>query len=397
MAAVFLVVLIDLIGFGIILPHLALYAVELKASPFVIGVLYSIYSVAQLVFSPVWGGLSDRIGRRPVMLISTLGASLSYVLFAFSTNLGMLFLSRLLAGIMAGNISAAQAYVADVTAPQERAKGMGLIGAAFGIGFTVGPAIGAGLLHLSGPPGFFRDNPYAILGFFSACLSLTSFMMVLKKLPESVPQPEKDNGRIVRTSVFGPAFWKFLIQNRPSSRPWVLPALMASVFLLAFGQANLYGTFPLFCKDILKLSPKEVGIQYAYMGLVAVVIQAGLLQFLVKKFTEPRLFFTGCLLFVAGLGLIPMAGSVLSLMFFISLMSIGGSLSGPTVNSLISQRAGPGKYGSMLGASQGLAALGRAIGPAWGGFLYGHSYRLPFAVTALVVSLTFIAGFKLKE
>src|SRR3989338_4433809 len=146
---IFLVVLIDLMGFGIVLPNLALYAAELHAPAYFAGMLYAIYSMAQLVFSPVCGFLSDKVGRRPVMIISTLGTVVAYILFAFSNTLLLLFLSRFFAGIMAGNISAAQAYVADVTTSENRAKGMGLIGAAFGIGFVIGPAIGAGLMSLT--------------------------------------------------------------------------------------------------------------------------------------------------------------------------------------------------------------------------------------------------------
>src|SRR3989338_6879443 len=157
---VFLVVLVDLMGFGIVLPLLPFYAEKFQASAVSVGLLYSIYSLAQLIFSPIWGAWSDRIGRRPVMLISTSGACLSYILFALSGSLGMLFLSRLVGGIMGGNISAAQAYVADVTDHEDRAKGMGLIGAAFGIGFMVGPAVASVLMH--------SKEHYALPGFFAA-------------------------------------------------------------------------------------------------------------------------------------------------------------------------------------------------------------------------------------
>src|SRR5574341_1291469 len=146
---VFLAVFIDLIGFGIVLPLLPFYASVFSATPVQIGLLYSIYSLAQLIFSPIWGGFSDRVGRRPIMLLSTLGASAAYLLFGFSHSFLLLFLSRLMAGVMGGNISTAQAYVADITTLADRAKGMGLIGAAFGIGFVLGPAISSLLIHPS--------------------------------------------------------------------------------------------------------------------------------------------------------------------------------------------------------------------------------------------------------
>jgi len=395
---VFLVVLIDLIGFGIVLPHLAFYASEFHASSFLIGFLYSIYSMAQLVFSPIWGSLSDRVGRRPIMILSTLGASGAYLLFAFSNSLALLFLSRLFAGIMAGNISTAQAYVADVTAPQDRAKGMGLIGAAFGIGFVIGPAIGAGLMHLSLKGQFFLENHYAVLGLFAACLSFISFLMVCFKLPESLEKGKAhDGGRVMKMSVFSPALWKYIRGGGLSSNPLFLPMLMFSVFLLAFGQSNLYGAFPLFCKTRLNLSPAEVGIQYAYMGLIAVVIQGSLIRTLVKRFSEAKLFLAGSVLFVIGLGLIPFAHSVRTLFLYLGIMSAGASLNGPTLASLISKQSDAGKYGTTLGASQGLAALGRALGPAWGGFLYGLSFRLPFIVTAVAASFAVWVGFKIQD
>ena len=144
---VFLVVLIALIGFGIVLPLMPFYASEFGASPIMIGLLYSIYSVAQLIFSPIWGGWSDKIGRRPIMLLSTFGASVAYILFGLADTFTLLMLSRLLAGVMGGNISTAQAYIADVTDVKDRAQGMGLIGAAFGLGFVMGPALATGLIH----------------------------------------------------------------------------------------------------------------------------------------------------------------------------------------------------------------------------------------------------------
>lgn len=399
MFTVFLVVLIDLIGFGIVLPLLPFYASQFHASAVAIGLLYSVYSLAQLIFSPVWGSFSDRIGRRPIMLMSTLGASAAYLVFAFSHSLGILFLSRLLAGIMGGNISTAQAYVADVTTPQERAKGMGLIGAAFGIGFVLGPALSTFLIH----PSFHRfftglgfvhltawlsQNKYTLPGLFAAFLSFSSFLLVLLKLPETIQKTsENDPSRITRTSIFSKIFWRSIAH----------PLLLFSVFLLSFGQANMYSSFPLFCKDSLKLSAEQVGFQYIYMGLIAVFIQGGLIRILVKKWAEEKLFLTGSILMVIGIALIPLATSVHSLTLFLAVMAIGASLNGPTLNSIISQKADPSKVGAMMGTSQGIASLGRVIGPTWGGALYAVSFRLPFLATASLLSLTVLAGFKLRK
>ncbi len=407
---VFLVVLIDLMGFGIVLPLLPFYASKFDASPLMIGFLYSVYSLAQLVSSPLWGSLSDRIGRRPIMLLSTFGAALAYILFAFSNSLGILLVSRLLAGIMGGNISTAQAYVADVTSTRDRAKGMGLIGAAFGIGFVAGPAIAAALLH----PSFYHGldalgfkvfsalaekNKYTLPGLFAAGLSALSFLMVLSRLPETVKknssQQNQDTQRIFRCAIYKPSFWKALSEEK--KRAPLLPLLFLCVFLLSLGQSSLYSAFPLFCSKKLGLTPEKVGMQFAIMGIVAVLIQGGMIRFLEKAFGEKRLFITGSFLMAFGFALIPFASSEKTLTAFLVLMAIGGSLNGPTLNSLISKNAQSQEVGKVMGSSQGISALGRVIGPVWGGAFFSISARLPFWATAFVVFGTFFIGLRFHE
>ena len=383
LATVFLAVLIDLMGFGIVLPLLPFYASRFAASPIVIGLLYSAFSFAQLIFSPIWGGLSDRVGRRPIMLMSTLGASFAYVLFGFAQNLPLLFFSRLIAGVMGGNISTAQAYVADVTGPEERARGMGLLGAAFGVGFVIGPAMGALLIH----PSFLKlfqipmEQKFAIPGFFAALLSLTSFLLVLFKLPETVKPKEADSQRIAKLSIFTPSFWSS-IAHKKSSGLNLLPMFMSCVFLYSFAQSSLYSAFPLFCGMRLGLSEEKVGMFYAYLGFLAVLVQGGLIRNLVKKFGEEKLFFIGSVLMTVGFALLPASHSTGILTLFLSFLSLGGSLMGPTLNSLISKEADPSEVGRMMGISQGIAALGRVVGPTWGGWLYGLRPAFPFIATA---------------
>ncbi len=406
---VFLVVLVDLMGFGIILPLLPFYAAEFHATALSVGLLYSIYSLAQLVFSPIWGAFSDRIGRRPIMLMSTLGATFSYILFGFSHSFLLLLLSRLIGGVMGGNISTAQAYVADVTTPEERAKGMGLIGAAFGIGFVAGPAIATLLLH----PGFHLflktmgpsslsewavHNKYAVPGFFAALLSFLSFLLVLMKLPETVSKKAiSDSTRITRSSIFTKIFWQEIHQENLSSKKKILPILLLSIFLISFGHSNLYSAFPLFCKTILNLSANQVGFQFVFMGVITVLIQGVLIRPLVKKFGEEWLFFIGNILMILGLGLMPLAVSAKTLMLTLGLLAIGASLNGPTLNSLISKEADPSKVGAAMGTSQGLAALGRTLGPTWGGFWFGISVRAPFFMTAALLLTTLWVSLKLKK
>ena len=240
---VFLVVLIDLIGFGIVLPLMPFYASEFGASPVMIGFLYSIYSVAQLIFSPIWGGWSDKIGRRPIMLLSTFGASIAYILFGLADTFTLLLLSRLLAGVMGGNISTAQAYIADVTEVKDRARGMGLIGAAFGLGFVMGPALASGLIHPSIPSfvadlGFtnfsawLTEHTFALPAFFASVLSFASFLLVYFKLEETVVKGA-DVSVGAKDGVFTKAYWTNLAEtSKGSTSGMLLILLMGSMFIL---------------------------------------------------------------------------------------------------------------------------------------------------------------------
>ncbi|TVQ75870.1 MAG: MFS transporter [Balneolaceae bacterium] len=456
LATVFLVVLIDLIGFGLVLPLLPFYAREFAATPVVIGLLYSIYSVAQLIFSPIWGSLSDRLGRRPIMLLSTGGAVVAYIIFGLAGSLVVLFVSRLVAGVMGGNIATAQAYIADVTSDEDRAKGMGLIGAAFGIGFVLGPALAAGLIHpgfqewvgamgLTGLAEFMELRRFGLPGFFAAFLSLCSFLMVLFFLPETVARESDAKERAAgdsvtkehaagdsvakehaagdsvtkeraagkgasgesaasenvtappnRPSVFMPAFWRNLSAQQKAGGG-SLKLLLGALFLLSFGQASLYSAFPLFAESMLDMTPEQVGIQFFYIGLIAVIVQGGLIRPLSRWFPEANLFFTGNILMTFGLGAIALSQSVSMLTVFLGIMALGHSLNLPTINSLISKEAGSKSYGSMMGIAQGLSGLGRAIGPTWGGFLYGVMVYLPFYITALALTVTIWIGWKLMR
>ena len=390
-------------GFGIVLPLLPFYASVFGATPIQVGLLYSIYPFAQLIFSPIWGGLSDRLGRRPIMLLSTFGASIAYLIFGLAHTLTLLFVSRLVAGIMGGNISTAQAYVADVTTHEDRAKGMGLIGAAFGIGFVVGPALGALLIH----PKFLElfhismRNEFALPGFFAASLSLLSFLLVMfklqetvKKRPPSFPPPTSGGGLRWGVSIFTLTFWQFIFEM---GKKGYFPIVLLSMFLIVFAQASLYSSFPLFCKNQLELSADQVGFLFVYMGAIAIVIQGGLIKLLTKKFSEKKLFLIGNILMAIGLVLIPFSQSKNGLMVMLGIMSVGGSLNVPTLNSLISKEADPGKVGMTMGSSQGIAALGRVIGPTWGGFLYEIWFRLPFILTAAFLLATIRIGWKIKR
>jgi MFS family permease len=277
-----------------------------------------------------------------------------------------------------------------VTAPENRSKGMGMIGAAFGVGFVIGPALGALIGHWSGGDGVASHAP---LGWFAAAMSFASFLLVLFYLPESLkPGASSDSKRVEKMSVFTLVFWR---STFTSGLTPIFPWLLFSVFLLSLGQASLYGAFPLFCSQKLGLSSGGVGVLYVVMGLIAVFIQGGMIRPLEKRFGEAPLFGVGCALFVAGLGAIAFAGSSMNVLWPLITMSIGGSLCGPVLTSLVSKQSKPDAYGRTMGLSQGLSALGRAIGPAWGGWLFGAHYRLPFFLTAAVAALTLVTAAKL--
>ncbi len=399
LATVFLVVVIDLLGFGIILPLLPFYAQEFAASAVMIGLLYSVYSFMQLIFSPIWGSWSDRIGRRPIMLLSTFGAVIAYIVFGLAESLGVLFFSRVIAGMMGGNISTAQAYIADVTDSANRARGMGLIGAAFGIGFVIGPATATALIHptfqeMVANAGFTEfatwmgENRYALPGFFAAFLSFCSFLMVLFKLPETVDTSKPREKVFRRPSVFTPKFWRLLKdQKGKSARGYLIP-LVIGFFLLSFGESSLYSAFPLFAESQLNMTAEQVGIQFFYIGIIAVIVQGFLIKSLTNAFSEEKLFMVGNILMVIGLGLIPFATSMLTLAIFLGLMALGKSLNTPTITSLISKEASEDNVGAVMGASQGLSGLGRMIGPTWGGALFAVYFGLPFVATAIIVAAT---------
>jgi MFS transporter, DHA1 family, tetracycline resistance protein len=407
LATVFLVVLIDLMGFGLVLPLLPFFAREFHASPVTVGFLFSSYSICQLICSPLWGSWSDRVGRRPVMLISTLGSTLSYVLFAASGSLELLFASRILAGVMGGNISAAQAYIADVTPPAERARGMGLIGAAFGIGFVIGPALATLLVHPSvrgsiesavgnvSPAAFswLQSHAFALPGFLGAILSATSFLLVIAKLPESRTPSSGVAAGLERASVFTARFWHDVagagLENPESYR-----RLLGCTFVLAFAHASMYSSFPLYCGQILGMTPQQVGTQYIVTGMIAVLIQGGMIRHLVKRFGERPLFLWGSVIMAGGFLLLPLAHSIPPLTFFLALTAFGNGLNGPTLNSLISQEAGTERVGATMGTAQGMSGLGRVIGPAWGGALYAMHAPLPFIVTGIVLAYAIVEGFR---
>ncbi|MEJ2546689.1 MAG: MFS transporter, partial [Gemmatimonadota bacterium] len=280
---IFLTVFLDLVGFGIVLPLLPFYATDLGATPLVVGLIISSYSAMQFLFSPVWGSLSDRHGRRPLLILGLFGSAASYIVFGLAQSIAVLLFSRIIAGIMGANIPVAQAYIADTTTVEQRARGMGLIGAAFGLGFIFGPAIG----------GFLSRWGYGVPGFVAAGLSFLAAGSAVFLLPESLP-PEKR----ARTTGRGglDAFAKrFRAARQVLTRGRIRDPIIA-FFLGTMGFAGFTTTFPLFLDDPLGLSPMHAGGMFALVGTISAIAQGGAIGPLVERHGEKRVAAIGGLL-----------------------------------------------------------------------------------------------------
>lgn len=365
---VLLAVFLDLVGFGIVIPLLTFYAETFEASALQVTLLMACYSLAQFLFAPVWGVLSDRFGRRPIMLFSIGATALGLAGFASATSLWQLFLFRTLHGMATANISTAQACVADLTPPDKRAMGMGLIGAAFGVGFTVGPLIG-GELSVFG---------YAAPIWAAAGLSALNFVLALVLLPETRPA-EPTGTPFRRRSVRPGAFIEVL-------RHPVVGLCVALTFVLTSAFGMMESTFTLFAEHERSLSASQVGRMFGVAGVVMIIVQGGLIGRLVKRYGEAALLLGGLVLLAIGLALLPLAPPTVPMVAVFCLMAVGQGISNPSLQALISRGTPAHEQGFVLGANQSLSALARVVGPAAGGAIYTTiGPGAPFYAGALVV------------
>jgi MFS transporter, DHA1 family, tetracycline resistance protein len=379
----FLIVFVDLVGFGLVIPLLPFYAVRFAASPQHVTALLAVYSLAQLVTAPLWGRLSDRVGRRPVLLVSLAASVLAYLWLGGATALWMLFAARAFAGACAGNIAAAQAYIADVTRPEERARGMGLIGAAFGLGFIIGPALG-GLIAGNDPATADIETP----AWVAAGLSVLALGGVLMLLPESLPAELR--GRTPARSRIGAVVD---VLHRP-----VLSRLILVFFLVILAFAGMESTFALWAIGEFGWGPRQVGYVFAYVGILSAVLQGGLIGRLARRFGEERLLLCGLTLIGAGLLVMPLAHNVAVLVVAVSGLSLGMGLSQPSLNSLISRRAGGEEQGEVMGVSQSVASLSRVLGPFAAGFCFAAFGRnAAFLWGAALVAAALLLALKLPR
>ncbi|MHA1938296.1 MAG: MFS transporter [Candidatus Thorarchaeota archaeon] len=351
----FLIVFIDLLGFGVILPLLPFYAESFGASPTLIGLLVASYAAAQLIGAPVLGRISDRVGRKPVLLISLAGTFIGFLMLGFANSLVMLFASRIIDGFTGGNISVAQAYITDITDDSNRAKGLGLLGAAFGLGFIIGPALG-GTLSVYG---------YALPAFVAAGLSLVSILGVLLFLPESLTA-EARNAFADRDRP------KFSLQNlwQAINRPRVGPILNVRFFYgLAF--ATFQTIFPLYAQVKLGLDARGTGFVLAYVGILVVFFQGFLVGWLAARFDEYRLIFLATLIMTVTLFAWAVAPNTLAILIILAPMAFAAGTLNTLLNSTLSKAVYPEEVGGTLGISASLESLTRVISPSAGGFLLG--------------------------
>jgi len=357
LVVIFTTVFIDLVGFGIVIPVLPFYAegTRFNATPRTVGLLFASYSIMQLIFSPILGRLSDKHGRRPVLLVSIIGTGIGFLILGFATTLWMLFVGRILDGITGGNISTAQAYIADITTKEERAKGMGLLGAAFGLGFIFGPAIG-GILSQWG---------VAVPFLFAAGLCFANATLLYFTLPETVTADHP-----ARTLAAGGRGLSQLIESLSQPR---LGFVLIIYFMFIVAFSIMTTTFSLYTMFRFGYDAKHNGYLFAYVGIIAVIIQGGLIGRLVKRFGELPLVIVGALFFAGSLFAVPFVGpnvgGLLGLLIGGGIFSAGNSLATPSLTSLASKSVGPGEQGSVLGVTQSVASLARAVGPALAAFL----------------------------
>lgn len=405
---IFLTIFLDLLGFGLVLPLLPLYAESFRASPLMVTSISASYSLMQFLFVPIWGRLSDRVGRRPILLLSIAGALAAYLLMGVSRSLAGLFLARILSGIAGSNLSVAQAYIADITRPEDRAKGMGLVGAAFGLGFIFGPFIGGTLSSLPAGwlPGSLAGWRTSLPFFAAAALAAINLVSAYAWLPESrrVPGSQAVRARPGMT-------WRSLAQALAHPH---LGWLMVIMFFTTFAFANMESTFVLWmeralpqqqsavgtghpapgpasavldpdhaAREHIALPPGRVhhvagdsarraGMLFAYIGVLMVTLQGGLIGWFTRRFGERRLVATGTLLMTNGLLLAPLCHSIPPLLGVLALLAVGSGLCGPALQSLISRGTDADDQGGVLGLNQSLSSLARVVGPLTAGFVFGR-------------------------
>ncbi|MCJ7552483.1 MAG: MFS transporter [Ignavibacteriaceae bacterium] len=374
LSLIFLTVFIDLLGFGILIPILPSFAKkELGVDEAAIGIAIAIYSFVQFLFNPLFGKLSDKHGRKPVIVISLLLNAIGYIIFAYTHSYLMLLLSRTIAGIGGSSIGVAQAYIADVTTKENRSKGMGLIGSAFGLGFVFGPLIG----------GLLSDYGYMATGFAAAGFSILAFILTFLFLPES--NLNREEAPIRKRTLFDIKGTKKIL-SKPD-----LAILVLLFFILTFSFANIYGTFALLGIQVYGFTDLQNGYMFGIIGLTSAIVQGGLIGYINKVFSRKTIISVGAFIIMVSLALIPYGGTFLGLAVISIFLSYGTGTLQPTILSLISEVTSDAEQGVTLGINQSFSAFARVLGPLWGGFAFEFlGYPFPFLTGAVFTLFIFL-------
>jgi len=374
-AVLFAAVLVDMVGFGIVLPLLPFYAESLGASPVEVTLLVASFSAMQLVAAPFWGRVSDRRGRRPLLVAGLFASAVSYLIFGLAESLPLLFLSRIAAGAAGGTISVAQAYMADVTAAEERARAMGLLGAASGLGVMIGPAIG----------GIFSRWGLGAPGFVAAALCAANGVAAVLLLPESRPRSEAGRGEAATLRGWVRAMTSFPL------------SLLLGVYFLAISSFTaMTSVLALYAERAFGLDPAGMGVVFTLSGGVTVVVRGVLLGWLVRRLGEPRTVRLGAAALSLAILLVSLIPNPWLLGLAVPLYAAGAGTLFPVLASLVSRATDAHSQGSILGGSQLVGGLGRVLGPLWAGLLFQHLWiEAPFQVGALLVAIAFALAFRI--
>jgi MFS transporter, DHA1 family, tetracycline resistance protein len=383
----FLTIFIDLLGFGIVIPLLPYFAKQYGATGLWVGIVVGVYSLMQFLFAPVLGRISDRIGRRPVLLISLTGSLVGYLLFAFAESLTGLMAARIIAGIAGANIGTAQAYIADSTSLEDRAKGMGLIGAAFGLGFILGPPVGGLMAHLGAARGH-AVNFYP--GLMAATLSATALLFAFFVLGESKKASAPQRRGL--PPQFDPAMWRMIGSRR------ALALVIGSLFLVILAFAGMETTVTLFAREVFQFTARDLGFFFGFMGVIVALIQGTLIGRFSKKVGEKRLVVFGTFAFLLGFVAMPVIGYAWMLWPVAFFVAVGQGLSYPSLHSLISKAAPEEQMGSVLGMAASMGSLARMIGPVTFGLLWDvGAAPAAFFTAAGIVFVAFLLALRVRQ
>ncbi|MBS4194136.1 MFS transporter [Lederbergia citri] len=359
----FAVMFLVMVGFGIIIPVLPFYAENVGASPTQLGFLMAVYSLMQLIFAPMWGRISDRIGRKPVIMIGIFGLSVSFFLMGLSSQLWMLFAARIIGGFLSSaNMPTVMAYVADITTPEDRGKGMGMVGAAVGLGFVFGPAIG----------GIFSKISLSMPFYIAGTSSFITFFLVLFLLQESLTKENRNEVHSENASLW---------QSFRGS----LSILFILQLFISLSLSGLEATFAYYAAKKAGLGTVTLGYLFMIMGVAGAIVQGGLVGILTKKYGEGVVIQIGIIVSAIGFGLILLIDSFMTAAIFLTIFGIGNGVIRPSISALLTKKSTSG-HGSATGLLSSFDSLGRIVGPPLGGWLFSVAIGLPY-ISGIILSI----------